>query len=716
MRHLVPRRVVTVLVASLCASASASAASARTERVSVDDAGGQVNAGSGEPSVSGDGRYVAFVSEASNLVVDTNDSQDVFVHDRDTGKTERVSVDSAGEEANSHSFTASISADGRYVAFLSSASNLVPGDTNGWIDAFVHDRETGRTELVSVNSAGGQLNDRTEEVQVAADGRYLAFSTRASNVVAADTNGEWDVFVHDRETGATERVSVDSAGGQADRGSYGPSISADGRQVAFASAASDLVPGDSNGRDDVFVHDRATGDTERMSIDSAGGEANSGSFEVSISADGNHVAFASLASNLVHGDSNGRLDVFVHDRGTGNTQRASIDSAGGQLDANSSAPAISADGRQVAFQSDAASAVAGDTNGVTDVFVRDREIGRTERVSVDSAGRQANRESYGPLISADGGVVAFSSEATNLVPGDSNGMPDVFVHIRDGEQQPPPPETCTITGTPGDDVLTGTTGSDVICGLDGDDVIAGRSGNDILKGGEGADDLSGGAGDDRLEGDNGADKLSGSIGDDTLSGGADDDRLYGREGADTLNGDAGADLVWGSIGEDTLHGGASGDTLYGGEGADTLLGDDGDDSLHGDKGPDELVGGDGVDEVSYSSRTSPVAVTIGNRDAADDGEAGEGDDVEGSVEQVRGGHSDDRLVGDFGDNLLSGGAGDDELIGASGADELSGGDGADRLDAVWQDNESIDRLRCGGGLDVTLREPEDLVSSSCESR
>jgi|GEM_PF-1585857 len=224
---------------------------------------------------------------------------------------QRVSVASGGTQGNGDSGCPSISADGRYVAFQSYASNLVPGDTNGTWDVFVHDRLTGQTTRVSVASDGTQGNGDSECPSISADGRYVAFASLASNLVPGDTNGTWDVFVHDRLTGQTTRVSVASGGAQGNSGSWCPSISADGRYVAFQSYASNLVPGDTNGVLDVFVHDRLTGQTTRVSVASDGTQGDSYSFGSSISADGRYVAFSSLASNLVPGDTNDKPDIFV---------------------------------------------------------------------------------------------------------------------------------------------------------------------------------------------------------------------------------------------------------------------------------------------------------------------------------------------------------------------------------------------------------------------
>ncbi|MGH2537870.1 MAG: carboxypeptidase regulatory-like domain-containing protein, partial [Candidatus Promineifilaceae bacterium] len=239
----------------------------------------------------------------------------VFVHDRDTGQTSRVSIASDGALGNGDSWWSSISADGRYVAFHSLASNLVGGDTNGAWDVFVHNRDTVQTSRVSVASDGAQGNGYSYSPAISADGRYVAFVSLASNLVGGDTNDQPDVFVHDRDTGQTSRASVASDGAQANGASYYQSISADGRYVAFGSYASNLVGGDTNGIDDVYVHDRDTGQTSRASVASDGAQGNDGSGDPSISADGRYVAFVSWASNLVSGDTNGYADVFVRDRG-----------------------------------------------------------------------------------------------------------------------------------------------------------------------------------------------------------------------------------------------------------------------------------------------------------------------------------------------------------------------------------------------------------------
>jgi len=467
MKYKLP--LLGIAIASIILVAEgASASPGTTTRVSVDSAGNQANYASEFPSISEDGRHVAFVSYASNLVSgDTNGEYDVFVHDRQTGETARVSVDSAGNQANGSSGEPSLSADGRYVAFTSHASNLVPGDTNGKQDIFVHDRLTGETTRASVDSAGNQANGESHEPAISADGRYVAFNSQAFNLVPGDPYGINDIFVHDRQTNETTRVSVDSLGNRANGFSSSPAISADGHYVAFTSYASNLVPGDTNSCEaylepgrciDVFVHDRQSGETTRVSVDSTGNEANSENSSPAISADGRYVAFSSRASNLVSGDTNGKRDIFVHDRQAGVTTRVSVGSGGnegiGGMYGILGPAAISADGRYVTFDSDFTNLVPGDTNGTDDIFVHDRGTGQTVRVSVDSTGNQASGWSEFPVISADGRYIAFSSDASNLVPEDTNACgeyaeggrcPDIFVHDRFSEPGPTTPAGRTET-------------------------------------------------------------------------------------------------------------------------------------------------------------------------------------------------------------------------------------------------------------------------------
>ena len=375
--------------------------------------------GSGIPlSFSADGRFVVFYSGDGNLVSgDTNNEADIFVYDRQMDVTERVSVSSNGAQGNDsvlyplfRSANSMISADGRIVAFGSISSNLVPGDSNGQADIFVHDRETGITELVNISSTGVQANDYSNTPSLSADGRFVAFISKADNLVPGDTNNMVDHFIHDRETGITERVNLSSSGEQANAecsfNCPSHSLSADGRFVAFSSNADNLVDDDTNNQEDIFIHDRETGITERVSVSPSGVQMRLFSVLPTLSADGRFIAFT---NNLVN--------IFVHDRNTGITEHISTRP---WVSLGTSKPFLSADGRFVTFGSYADNLVSGDTNNSHDIFVYDREIGVTERTSVSSTGIQANAFSLNAIISPDGRFVAFESNADNLIPGNKN--------------------------------------------------------------------------------------------------------------------------------------------------------------------------------------------------------------------------------------------------------------------------------------------------------
>jgi Tol biopolymer transport system component len=411
-----------------------------TERVSVATGGAQANYGGDythqRAAMSPDGRYVLFATPSTNLdATDTNGVWDVYLRDRQSGTTTWVSLTYQDLPGDGHSGRGiAVSADGRYVAFDSGATNMVAGDTNGAGDVFVRDRQNGTTEIVSVATGGAQANDTSEGPVLSADGRFVAFESPASNLVPGDTNGSWDVFVHDRVNGTTERVSVSTSGGEGDGFSSGCHMSADGRLVAFTSTATNLVPGDTNGTNDVFVRDLAHGTTRRVSVAAGGVEADGGSGLASLSADGRYVVFTSYATNLVPGDTNGWEDVFLRDLVLGTIERVSLATGGAQANygASSETATISDDGRSIAFVSYATDLVPGDTNGTTDVFVYDRTRAITERVSVGTGGTQTG-PAYGTgiaAISGDGRFVVFRSYASHLVPGDTNQYGDVFVHDR----------------------------------------------------------------------------------------------------------------------------------------------------------------------------------------------------------------------------------------------------------------------------------------------
>lgn len=356
------------------------------------------------PAISGDGRFVAFVSNASNLVDgDTNGSMDIFVHDRTTGLTTRVSVDSTGGQAHGQCEYPSISADGRYVAFHTTAA-LVTTDTNSFEDVYVHDRATAETRLVSV---GG--NGCSKGPAISGNGRCVAFYSRASNLVPGDTNGAADIFVRDLELGVFERVHVASNGSEANRSAFGDaSVSYDGRYVAFSSTATNL--GGYGQIVNVFVRDRNAGQTEPVGV----------GITPSLSSDAQFVAWMLVGTGA-------GSQVWVLDRSSGTSTVASVSSDGVAGDGTSWLASLSGDGHSVAFASIATNLVPGDVNGEMDIFRHDLVSGETALLSVGVGNVLANASSASPDISDDGAVITFLSGATNLVEGDTNGASDVFV-------------------------------------------------------------------------------------------------------------------------------------------------------------------------------------------------------------------------------------------------------------------------------------------------
>ena len=401
-----------------------------TSRVSVSSNGAEGNDESTFPALSYDGRYVAFSSDASNLVAnDTNSFEDIFVHDRQTGQTQRISVGAGGQEGNGESWSPAISSTGRYIAFSSFASNFVSGDTNNASDIFVMDRDTGVLQRVSVSSSEVQTIGGSHDPAISANGRYIAFYSGGDLTnTDSDTNGAFDVYVRDTVDGETWRVSVSTAGAEGNNHSWGRvSISADGRRVGFASWASTLVANDTNGMMDVFVHDWYNGWTVMASVSPSGAIGNGNSSGI-LSGNGRYMAFNSDASNLISNDTNEASDAFVHDLDTGLMERVSISSSGEQVYGGVYSVEISHDGRLVVFHSSASSLVSDDTNGYQDIFVHDRDTGLTDRVSVTSTGTQGNDNAAILIdISGDNRFVAFTSQASNLVANDGNGVPDVFI-------------------------------------------------------------------------------------------------------------------------------------------------------------------------------------------------------------------------------------------------------------------------------------------------
>lgn len=374
--------------------------------IAVAPTGEKVYRASSHPLASADGNLIAYESSA------TLENEDnpwfnslIMIAEQSTGNRERLDVNTAGQAANDSSQLADMTLDGRYVAFTSYATNLVAGAPQGSL--YIRDRLRRVTELVSIPASLRQGLLANPLVSLSADARYVAFG----NLDLAN------VYVYDRVSKATEQVNFES--GNASRYSLAPDISADGRYIAFTSG---LFGKASN---NVFVYDRSTGITELVSSGVNGQPAEG--INPKISTDGRYVVFVSSASNLVAGDTNKLEDVFVRDLQQKVTQRVSVSTTGQQANGASFAPAIAPKGQYVTFSSTASNLVAGDTNKLEDVFVRDLRQQVTQRVNVSDTNTQANNTSYQPSVSTGSRTVAFTTDATNLVAEDTNGLSDVFV-------------------------------------------------------------------------------------------------------------------------------------------------------------------------------------------------------------------------------------------------------------------------------------------------
>ncbi len=398
-----------------------------TELVSVSSTGEQGDRMSRTPSISADGRFVAFESWSTNLVAsDINGQTDIFVHDRNTGAMEIVSISNTGEHGNGQSREPSISANGRFVAFESRATNLVPSDINGQTDIFIHDRITDAMEIVSISNTGEHGNGQSREPSISADGRFVAFGSNSSNLSPGISGTQ--IYVHDRELGTTIAVSVNEAGNQGNGSSRRPSISGDGRLIAFESRSNNLVQNDTNKKSDVFVFDMADGSLRGVSVDSKGKPANGASNSININLNGNIVTFSSDATNLVTpGMSSDQWQIYTHDLDIGETKLITISADGTEGNEMSYYSGISGDGRYVAFATYATNLVPGTLENQDNLIIADRQTGEFELVTIYT---DIKNYGYSPSLSANGKYVVFASRSSNLVPGDKNGQGDVFVYTR----------------------------------------------------------------------------------------------------------------------------------------------------------------------------------------------------------------------------------------------------------------------------------------------
>ncbi|UQI46591.1 hypothetical protein M1P56_20700 [Streptomyces sp. HU2014] len=406
--------------------------------MSVAADGTEANGESGQGKISGDGRVVIFGSGADNLIPGDPRKGGPFVKELRTGRVERVAVAPDGTPSDGSTWDVAVNANGRYVVFSSDATNLVPGgNPTGSTEVYVRDRWTGRTEILIGNPKQARVDN--SEPSISADGRYVAFLSTRGDLVPGDTNDARDVFVKDRWRGTVERVSVASDGTQGDSESASPVISADGSRVGFKSRASNLVPRAGTDEDlrarprarAFYAHELRTGRTE-LAAHSRTGAKVAVLTDIGLSPDGRHALFMSANDDIVAGDTNRTADAFATDLRTGVTRRLSVAADGTEADGLSYGHvAMSADNRRAFFTSSASNLVPDDTNGKEDVFARDLRTGAVERVNVASDGTQASGFSLNFSVDLSGRTAVFDSEDADLVPDDRNGGSDVFLrHLR----------------------------------------------------------------------------------------------------------------------------------------------------------------------------------------------------------------------------------------------------------------------------------------------
>ncbi len=448
--------IFLVLFESYSAEATILTGSSIIKRISTDASDAQAMGVSSKPSISRDGRYVVFQSTAANLVYgDTNNLADLFLKDNLTGAITRISTSATGGEANGESYNAAISMYGQYVVFSSTATNLVPGDapancldylhggtSNPCVEIFLKDTQTGEVKLVSADPTGQKATGNSYTSSISADGRYAAFDSNAANLVYREPGQCQSMyssmslncvqfFVKDLQTGEIMMGSTSNAGAEANKDSDGGMISADGRFLTFNSRGSNLISGDTNATSDIFVKNLQSGVVNRASTTSSGGQSSSSTYQTVISPDGRFVVFGYGGMDLVAGtDRNSFLpDVFIKDTLTGSVSLVSQTQAGISSNNPCYSGTVSEDGRFVTFTSRATNLVPGTPRNISAVFVKDLATGELTDASISQAGEMADGENSWPVMSGDGRYIAFASEATNLVPGDSNAVEDVFLAL-----------------------------------------------------------------------------------------------------------------------------------------------------------------------------------------------------------------------------------------------------------------------------------------------
>jgi len=474
LRKLAPSLFFVIGIFLLFSYSSVSSVSTvRFTRASVSTGGVEANGASTKSSISADGVQVTFASSATNLVTgDTNLAKDIFLHNRLDDTTILVSSGVSSTQSNGDSDAPVISSDGKWVVFHSYATNLTSdADTNDAADIFRYEISTGTMTRISNVTAGGNANGHSFDPVIDENGDYIVFQTDASDLFASDTNAKTDIVMYDVTLDSISQISKDTLDAPTDGNSMNPAVSADGRRIAYSSVATNVVASDTNGYSDIFYYNVDTDTTILVSKANSGTQGNERSYFPTISANGRYVAFESDATNLLASSADTNLvgDVFVYDTVTNTISRVSVASGGTQSNGSSGGSvdypniSLSEDGTYVVFRSAATNLVASDTNGYIDVFMHDRQSNITTRVSENLDGTQFNHVSYYPVITRTGTFIAFYSYATNAVTNDTNGFGDVFVYEKDAVLATPTPTatptsapTSTPTPTPIPEIATGS--------------------------------------------------------------------------------------------------------------------------------------------------------------------------------------------------------------------------------------------------------------------
>ena len=450
-----------IVITSMIAGATG-LAPAGTSPLSLNGAGELANARSRFPVFSGDGRWILFTSDATNLVAgDTNGVTDIFARDVLTDVVVRISLGAGGVQGNGasgymeHTRAHATSFDGRFVAFYSAASNLVADDGNGTVDLFLRDRdpdedgvfdEADATTIRITRAMDGGDTDAISGphgLDMSDDGRWTVFYSEATNIVPGDTNDFPDAYLYDRVLDTVRRVSIAADGTQGDRAALHPALSSDGRYISYYHLSDLLTPGDVNDEADIHVIDRdpdgngifdeAPWTIDLISLAHDGSAGNAQSRYSWKSDDGRYVVFESAASNLVPGDTNNDRDLFLRDRQAGTTVRISVATGGAEAIRGGRYPyVLSRDGRYTVYRSNSDDLVPGDTNNRFDVFLYDHVAGTTERVSLTTSGGEANGHCQWVWLSDDSRYVAYDSESSNVLPGGTAAVWQCYVFDRGG--------------------------------------------------------------------------------------------------------------------------------------------------------------------------------------------------------------------------------------------------------------------------------------------